>query len=156
MKRAILFLLVSLMAGLAAFYGVRSYKVAEQKSVLLDSMSELSWLKSELKLSDEQFARVSELHAAYRPQCAEMCGRIAAAHEAMEALIHENPELTPALEKAIHRHATIHAECQQAMLRHIFQTANVMEPSQSARYIKEMLPFALDFSNSEPNGSHGP
>jgi Spy/CpxP family protein refolding chaperone len=155
MNRAVLLLLVSLLAGLAAFYGARFSKVAGQKSVLLDSMPELSWMKSELKLSDEQFQKVSELHTAYRPQCTEMCGRISQAHENMEALVHENPAMTPALEKAIHKHAVIHAECQEAMLRHIFQTASVMDPSQAARYIKEMLPFALDFSHSEPNGSHG-
>lgn len=155
MKRASLILFVALIAGLAAFCGVRSYKMAGQKSVLLDSMSELSWMKSELRLSDGQFAKVSELHTAYRPQCAEMCERIAEAHEKMEALIHENPEVTPELEKAIHRHAVIHAECQAAMLRHLFQTAGVMDQGQAALYLKEMLPFALDFNHSEPGELHG-
>lgn len=155
MKRGILILIVALIAGVAAFCGVRSYKMAGQKSVLLDSTPELSWLKSELKLSDRQFAKVSELHSAYRPKCAEMCLRISAAHEQMVELIHQNPDVTPELEKAIHRHAEIHAECQEAMLRHVFETAGVMDRGQAAVYLKEMLPFALDFSHSEKGELHG-
>lgn len=154
MKRGTL-IIIALIAGLAAFYGVRSYKMAEQKSVLLDSMPELSWMKSELKLSEDQFAKVSELHSAYRPKCMEMCQRIAEAHAKMEELIRENPEVTPDLEKAIQRHAVIHAECQEAMLRHLFQTASLMDQEQAAIYLKEMLPFALDFTHSEPRESHG-
>jgi len=155
MKKAVLIIFVSLIAGLAAFCWVRTYKVAVQTSVLLDSMPELSWLKTELKLSDAQFSKVTELHAAYRPKCSEMCDRIANAHEKMEGLIRSNPQITPELESAIREHAAIHAECQQEMLDHLFRTAAVIDPEQAKRYLKEMLPFALDFSHSEAGGIHG-
>ncbi|HEX7262305.1 MAG TPA: hypothetical protein VF258_10860 [Luteolibacter sp.] len=129
--------------------------MADRQHVLLDSMPELTWVKSELKLSDWQFQKVSDLHAAYRPKCMELCRRIAAAHEKVEDLIRENPAVTPELESAIRERAAIHGECQQAMLHHIFQTAGVMDRDQAALYLKEVLPFALDFGNSEPGEIHG-
>lgn len=155
MKRSIVILLIAIVAGAAAFCLIRSQKLADRQHVLLDSMPELTWVKSELKLSDAQFAKVSDLHTAYRPKCMDMCRRIAAAHEKVEELIRENPEVTPELERAIHEHAAIHAECQQAMLQHIFQTAGVMDRDQAALYLKEVVPFALDFGKSEPGEMHG-
>lgn len=154
MKRSILVLAIALVAGVAAFCLIRSQRVGKPQSVLLDAMPELAWVKSELKLSDEQFANVSALHAAYRPKCLEMCGKIAAAHEKVEEQIRENPAVTPELESAIHEHAAIHADCQQAMLVHIFQTAAVLDREQAALYMKEMLPYALDFSHSEAGKIH--
>ncbi len=150
MKRIILTLLVALVAGAAAYCLTRTHQMAVHRSVLLDSMPELAWVKSELKLTDDQFAKVSVLHTAYRPKCADMCGRIAAAHEKAESLIHKTPELTPELEQAIEEHAALHVEGQKAMLNHIFQTAGAMNHEQAARYLKEVLPFALDFSHSDP------
>ena len=155
MKRSVVILLIATVAGAAAFCLIRSQKLTDRQHVMLDSMPELTWVKSELKLSDGQFQKVSDLHAAYRPKCMEMCRQIAAAHEKVEELIRENPEVTPELERAIHEHAAIHAECQQAMLHHIFQTAGVMDRDQAALYLKEVVPFALDFGNSEPGEMHG-
>ena len=155
MKRGIVILRIAIIAGGLAFWLTRSEKLADRQDVMLDSMPELTWVKSELKLSDSQFAKVSDLHAAYRPKCMEMCRRIAEAHVKVEELIRENPAVTPELEKAIQEHAAIHAECQQAMLHHIFQTSGVMDREQSARYLKEVVPFALNFRNSEPGEMHG-
>ena len=155
MKRSIVILVIALIAGTAAFCLIRSQKLADRQHVMLDSMPELTWVKSKMKLSDEQFAKVSDLHVAYRPKCEEMCRRIAEAHGKVEELIRENPAVTPELERAIHEHAAIHAECQQAMLHHIFQTAGVMDRDQAALYLKEVVPFALDFGNSEPEAMHG-
>jgi len=154
MKRSVLVFAIAIIAGVAAFCLIRTQIAAKPQNVLLDSMPELAWVKSELKLSDEQFAKVSSLHAAYRPKCMEMCGKIAAAHEKVEDMIRENPEVTPELERAIHEHAAIHADCQQAMLVHIFQTASVLDQKQAALYMKEMLPYALDFSHSESGKMH--
>lgn len=154
MKRSVLVFTIAIIAGVAAFCLIRTQIGTKPESVLLDSMPELAWVKSELKLSDEQFAKVSALHAAYRPRCMEMCGKIAAAHEKVENMIRENPQVTPELERAIHEHAAIHADCQQAMLDHIFQTAGVLDREQAALYIKKMLPYALDFSHSESGKMH--
>jgi hypothetical protein len=151
MKRGFLILALALVAGALAFWAMRSRKMAERNEVLLDSMSELAWVRSELKLSDAQFAKVAELHAAYRPKCVEMCRRIAEARGKVEALAKASNVITPELEAALREHAETHAECQQAMLRHLYETAATLDPDQAKSYLETMLPMAVD---STHGGSH--
>jgi hypothetical protein len=144
MKKGLLILLVALVAGIAAFYVTRNHHTAKHAEVLLDSMPELAWLRGELKLTDEQFAKASELHVAYRPVCAEMCANIATAHARLESVAQTSRGMTPELEQAIREHARVHAECQQKMLRHLYQTAGLLDDKQAASYLKTMIPHALD------------
>ncbi len=70
MKRGGLVLLLALLAGLAAFYGLRWQRDRAERhhsGIALDSMPELTWLRSDLGLSEVQFMKVRELHLAYRP-----------------------------------------------------------------------------------------
>ncbi len=154
MKKGIIFLITAILAGVLAFCLMRSHKMAAIRGSLLDSMPELAWVRTELKLTDEQFAKVSELHAAYRPKCVEMCGRISEAHEKIEGLAKKDRKLTPELEEAIREHARIHVECQQAMLKHIYETSAVLSGNQASRYLETMLPYALDFTHSESGNLH--
>ena len=149
MKRALILLAIAVVAGVAAFCFTRSHKMAERQELRLDAMPELAWIRTDLKLSDEQFAKVSELHSAYRPRCMEMCGRISQAHEKVEAAARSGGSMTPELKAAIQEHAETHAQCQQAMLKHIYETAAVLDKEQAARYLETMLPFALDFAPAE-------
>ncbi len=149
MKRGILILVIALAAGVAAFSWMRASKSGGPHAVMMDALPELAWVKSELKPDDAQFAKISELHAAYRPQCETMCARIAAAQDKVDALIRKNPEITPELDLAIREHTQIQAECQRAMLQHIFQTAKVLDRDKADRYLKEVLPLAMD---SNPSG----
>jgi hypothetical protein len=147
-------LIFALACGVAAFVATRSHRVEETHEVLLDDMPELSWLRDELDLSDEQFAKVRQLHVGYRPKCVVMCRRIREAHERLDAASRGEEEVTPELKAAIEDHARLHAECQQAMLEHLYETAAVLDDDQARRYIETMLPYALDFSHSEPEGMH--
>lgn len=139
---------LALMAGVLAFFLMRSHKMSAHDGVLLDSMPELKWMKNDLKLTDDQFAKVSELHLAYRPVCVDLCARISAAHEKVESLAQVSRGMTPELETALREHATTHAECQQAMLEHIYRTAALLEPEQSTRYVESVLPTALGLTQS--------
>lgn len=144
MQRGLLILVLALMAGAAAFWLTRSHRAAAQPAVLLDSMPELTWLRHELKLSDTQFAKISALHAAYRPQCAVMCRNIAEAQTTMESMARSNRAMTPELAAAIHNHASVQAQCQQNMLEHLYQTADLLDDQQAARYLATVLPHALN------------
>ena len=148
MKKGLLILVMAVAAGVLAFYVTRSHPAAVRPAVLLDSMPELQWLRAELKLSDKQFAEASALHAAYRPKCVEMCRNIAAAHAKLESLSKSGRGMTPELEAAIRDHARVHAECQQRMLEHLYQTANLFDDDQAARYLATMVPHALDSTTS--------
>ncbi|WP_035610438.1 periplasmic heavy metal sensor [Haloferula sp. BvORR071] len=154
MKKGLTILILALLGGVLAFCLMRSHKMAERQETLLDSMPELSWLRSELKLSDDQFARVSELHAAYRPKCMEMCQRIAAARSKVETLARASREVSPELEAALKEHAETDAQCRRAMVQHMYETAAVLDSDQAARYLETMLPLALEGSHGDPHGGH--
>lgn len=156
MRKPILILLLIISAGAAAFCFSHFRNQQQHDGVLLDALPELVWLRSELKLSDEQFEKVSELHVAYRPRCIEMCRRIAEAHWKMETLAKAGTGMNPELEAALKEHAKVHLECQQAMLNHIYETSARLDRKQSARYLEVVLPHALDFSQSEPGGRGNP
>ena len=87
MKKSVGILFFALAAGLIAFCAMRWHKAAEfphGEGIALDAMPELTWLRKELNLSEAQFVKVRDLHAAYRPKCTEMCRRISEAHEKIE------------------------------------------------------------------------
>lgn len=155
MKRILIVLAVALVAGVCAFTWMRSQRIPHQESsVLLETMPELEWLRGELDLTDSQFTQVSKLHAAYLPQCVEMCKRIAEAHKRLDDAARGQSEVTSELKAAVEDHARIHAECQERMLTHLYQTAGVLDAKQAESYLKMMLPYALDFSHSEPENAH--
>ena len=157
MKKGVLVFMVALLAGMVAFCAVRWQKAGHHhtgKGIAVNSMPELVWLKQDLELSEEQFSRVRELHVAYSPGCAEMCRRIAEAHKKIEAFAASTREITPEYKAALREHADIHVECQEAMLKHLYQTAATLNPQQAERYLKTMLPFAMDFTHSESGTFH--
>ncbi len=144
MKKGLLILVLALAVSVAAYFVARTHQQARHNAVLLDSMPELAWLRSELNLSDRQFEKVSELHVAYRPHCAEMCRRISEAQTKFESLARDNRDMTPELDQAIQEHARVRAECRRHMLEHLYQTAAVMDARQASRYLKIVLPAAFD------------
>lgn len=157
MTKGLLVVIVALLAGLATFYAVHGHKGGshhDNGGIVLDAMPELEWLKSDLNLSEAQFAKVRALHVAYRPQCAEMCRRIAEAHEKIERIAAASKQITPEYKAALKEHADIHVECQEAMLKHLYETAATLNKEQAEQYLKTMLPFALDFSHSEAGTLH--
>jgi len=160
MKKALLVLGLAVVTGICTFAIMRSLKenepVDHSGASLLEAMPELSWLRQELNLTDLQFEKVSELHSAYRPKCIEMCKLIEEAHGRLERFADEAKEVSPELEAEIADHAKIHSECQMAMLEHLYETAALLDEEQANLYLETMLPYALDFSHSEPKdgGEH--
>lgn len=80
--------------------------------------------------------------------------RIADAHDLLDKAARDQSKVTEPLDKAINEHAQIHADCQREMLTHLYQTAGLMDQKQAARYLEVMLPYALNFSHSEPENAH--
>ena len=152
MKKGLFILALSLLAGVAAFFFMRSHMM-ESEGSLADSMSELGWFRQDLKLTGKQLTEVSNLHAAYRPKCEEMCECISESQEKIEALASKNRKMTPELVDAIREHDEILAECQQTMLKHIYETAEAMDENQAARYLKTMIPYALNLAHNDSGTS---
>ena len=76
MKRGVLILALGLFTAVAAFACVYLVCIAPARSLQRNERPELAWLKEEFNLGDAEFKRVSELHAAYLPECQERCRQI--------------------------------------------------------------------------------
>lgn len=153
-KWGVIVVVLALICGACAFWVSRNHITERRRSVMLDDMPELEWVKNEFQLNDQQFAKVRELYIDYLPKCAEMCQRISEAHDKIKAAVQNHDAMSPELEEAIADHARVHGECQQAMLTHLYKTAAVLDAEQGRKYLESMLPYALDFKFSEPKGAH--
>ena len=157
MKRGILILALAIAAECVAYWAGRARQDPGRRETtsMMDALPELEWLRQDLKLSSGQLAKVRELHAAYRPQCDGMCRRIAEARARMNRISRACREVTPELKAAVKDHADLLADCQAAMLEHLYRTAAVLDERQAARYLETTLPFALDMPSAAPGDHHG-
>ncbi len=151
MKRPVIILIIAIVAGLVS-YSITRTQHASADGTLLDGLPELAWLRTELDLSDEQFAKVAELHAAYRPVCGEMCRRIEESRARLESVALKNRTTDAELQQAIADYERVRGECKTKMLEHLYQTAALMSEEQAMRYLKTVLPAAVGSTGT--NHSH--
>lgn len=150
MKTKALFILIGILtSGVLAFCLMRNLRMPSRGDVLLHRMPELEWVRSELKLTDEQLKKVAQLHMDYQPECERLCNRISQAHEQIEELAKAGRGMTPELDAALRERSAVHLECQRTMLGHIYRTASLLDERQSAQYLDSVLPYALDYKHSE-------
>ncbi|NLT71662.1 MAG: periplasmic heavy metal sensor [Verrucomicrobiaceae bacterium] len=155
MRRGFLILGLALLAGCAGFF-----LTSRQASVGNDDVARtsaavpaLQWLREEFDLTDEQWAKVSELHRAYLPTCESLCEKIIASREKVAGLVREGTAVSPELAAALREHSLLLAECQTAMLGHLYETAAALPPEQAARYLEEMTPHVLTMTADHASGS---
>lgn len=150
MKSSSLLGRLALALGLAAaVFGV-SYGVASRLRPA-PAGDELAWLAHEFGLTETELARVRPLHAGYRPQCEEMCARIAARNRDLAALL-QHTAGGPEVERQLQEIATLRAECQARMLRHFEQVAAALPAAAGARYLAEMQRLTLGLQQRMESG----
>ena len=111
---------------------------------MMDSTKpELAWLKSEFNLSDVEFKRICDLHAAYMPRCAEMCRRVDQQNKRLMELLSSTNGMTPEIQAAVAEGARIRGECQNNMLAHFLEVSRTMPPEQGRRYLQWILQRTL-------------
>ena len=135
MRRGFLILGLGLIAALIAYSGFYLAGTAGLREWRGSRQPELAWLKQEFKLSDAEFARLSQLHEAYLPQCRERCRLIRQMNEQLSRLLATSSGVTPAVENALTERAKMRSECQAAMLKHFFEVSRTMPPQQGRRYL---------------------
>ena len=135
MKKGILILVLGLVAAAAAYGCMYFVCMSPARSLQGSEKPELAWLKEEFRLNDAEFQRVSGLHAAYLPQCREMCREIDAHNEKLQALLSSATNMTPEITVALTESGRLRSECQSMMLRHFFQVSQTMPPEQGRRYL---------------------
>ena len=135
MKRGLLILILGLVVAAGAYGCVYFVCTASARSLQRSDKPELAWLKEEFNLSDSEFKRVSELHAAYLPDCQEMCRQIDAQNGQIQKLLANATAATPEIDAALAEAGRLRVECQRMMLRHFFQVSQTMPPEQGRRYL---------------------
>ncbi len=135
MKKGVLILVLGLLAAAAAYGCIYFVCTSSARNLRQSDKPELAWLKEEFKLSDTEFKRVSDLHAAYLPQCRDMCREIDAHTVKLQTLLSGATNMTPEITAALTETARLRSECQSMMLRHFFQVSQTMPPEQGRRYL---------------------
>ena len=135
MKRGAFILVVGLLAAAAAYGCIYFVCSSAARGLQASERPELAWLKDEFKLADTEFKRVSDLHAAYLPQCREMCMRIEAQNTRLQEFLGGATNMTPEIEATLAEASRLRGECQGRMLRHFFEVSQAMPPEQGRRYL---------------------
>jgi hypothetical protein len=117
MRRGALVLLLGLAVGLATHVVYfRLHRPAGPGTL----EGELSWMKAELQLSNEQYARIRELHEASSPRLRALAAQVAQMQTEFAAFVQAR--------------RTISAECLESTRQLVQAAAGEMNPAQRARY----------------------
>jgi hypothetical protein len=155
MRRNILFF-VGLIACAMAYGAVYRASTASSRILADGQTPELAWLKKEFNLPDGEFRRICDLHAAYLPQCREMCAKIDANNVHLKEQLNVSGGVTPEVERELAESARLRAECQTMMLKHFFEVSRTMPPDEGRRYLawvqeKAFGPtYAMHSTNAPP------
>lgn len=136
MKRTWSIVLGGLLLAFAAYACVYLAGTSSERALAKSDKPALAWMQQEYHLNDAQFARLCELHDAYRPTCMEMCAKIDAKNAQLQKLLAETNVITPEIKQALAEAAQIRAECEAAMLDHFYKVAQTMPPEQGKRYLE--------------------
>ena len=158
MKRAWFIMIGGLLLAVAAYICIYLARTSAARAMTGRDSLPLAWMQTEYQLSDAQMARVRQLHLEYEPKCMEMCRRIDEKNDQLQRLLMATNVITPEIKQALAETATLRADCQAAMLEHLYQVARVMPPDQARRYLDWMqtetlmpgMPYTKHSSPSPP------
>ena len=142
--------MLALALGLGAFWCARLVrpKVAGTGACTTHHCSELSWMKEEFGLDDEEFRKIEQLHSDYVPRCDELCCRIADSSAKVQRLAEQSDSMTEELAAALRDYETTRLECQKALIEHLYETARCMPPDKGTKFLEVALPNALSDSHA--------
>jgi hypothetical protein len=135
MKKGTSILLLGVLLSAAGFSGFYYIGTASSRATMRETQPELAWLKQEFKLNDTEFARISQMHAAYLPECAERCRHIEEQNQKLQALLAQSTNVTPEIQSLLAERAKTRAECEAEMMKHFLKVSQTMPPEQGRRYL---------------------
>ena len=157
MRKAGLILVLGILVATVAFAGFYYLGTAPSRAMMNEPQPELAWLKKEFKLSDAEFERITKLHEAYLPQCAERCQRIAEQNQQLQQLLQQSPSVTPEIQALLGARAQTRANCEAEMLKHFREVSRTMPPEQGRRYLQWVEQHTLfDTQPMEHHHHHSP
>lgn len=136
MKRTFLTLVVGLAAGIASY----SFYCRFNEPTSTDSLEgQLAWMKSELQLTDAQFARIQELHRASHPQLQAMATQVSLMQ--VEFAEFEQTRRTAdrvdfvEFARFVESRRNLNQACLDSTRRLVLASAEVMNPRQREQYL---------------------
>jgi hypothetical protein len=135
MKKGGVILILGLLLGTAGFSGFYYLGTASCRDMMREPQPELAWLKKEFKFSDAEFVRISQLHAAYLPECASRCQRIEDQNQKLQQLFSQATNVTPAIQSLLTERAKMRADCEAEMMKHFMEVSRTMSLDQGRRYL---------------------
>ena len=136
MNRTVLILLFGVLVGL----GAHTLYFQLHRPAGLDSLEgQLAWMKDELKLSDEQFARIKELHEASSPRLRALAADVARMQSEFAAF--ENTRRTSdrvdfiEFAQFVETRRNINRQCLESTRQLVLASAGVMNPVQRVQYL---------------------
>ena len=135
MRKAIVILVLGLVAAVAGYSAFHFFGTACNQEMLDEKAPELAWLKKQFRLTDAEYVRITELHDAYLPACRERCHRIAAKDAELKELLTKTNSFSPEIERKLAEAAQLRFECQLAMLKHFYAVSQTMPLAQGQRYL---------------------
>jgi small-conductance mechanosensitive channel len=137
MKRTVLVLTLGLVTGLAAHFAC--YELQAPRST--DSLdTQLAWMKTELQLSDAQYARIKELHQASSPRLRDLAAQVNQLQAEFAAFeqVRQTRDRVDFLDFArfVDARRHVNRECLDSTKQLVLASAEVMTPVQKQRYIR--------------------
>ncbi|ACB75068.1 Spy/CpxP family protein refolding chaperone [Opitutus terrae] len=136
MNRSLLIILLGVAVGLGVHFGY--YQLHRPAS--FDTLEgQLAWMRTELKLTEPQFAQIKELHEASSPRLRALAVEVARMRAEFEAFEHQRltSDHVDFIEFAqfVEARRNINRECLESTRRLVMATADVMTPEQRAQYL---------------------
>ncbi len=141
MNRGRKILLLGLVVGLATHFVSYTVRRTYDPSSL---DGQLAWMKSELQLSDAQFARIRELHEASSPRLRALASRVAQMQAEFVAFenTRRQSDRVDFIEFAhfVETRRAISRECLDSTRQLVLESASQMTPAQRAHYLGIVAP----------------
>jgi hypothetical protein len=156
MRRPFLILAAAILVGAALAAG--GFRLGDHLCAtrMAPSTDDLAWLRMEFRLTDQEMARIRQLHEGYLPQCHGICARIAASKRELHEALGPGTNVSAEVEARLKEIALLRAQCQTAMLRHFVEVSRAMPPEQGRRYLAEMQRLTLGAHESIEDSMSSP
>ncbi|MBI5381859.1 MAG: hypothetical protein HZA31_08165 [Opitutae bacterium] len=152
MNRTLLVLCLGLVCGLAAHAG---WYALHRPAPVHDLAGQLAWMRSNLQLSEAQFARIRSLHEQSSPRLVALAMQVTRLRAEFAAFEHERKSTGEVdfLEFArfVEQRRTVDRECAESTRRLILAAADVMTPEQRQRYLALLGPALKSSGTSALN-----
>lgn len=111
---------------------------------------EMTWMKTEFRLTPAQTAAIEKLHDDYNPVCMEHCRLIRETRGRLTSLETAGKRDTPDYAAALAEMTRLKGVCHDATQKHLEAVAAQMSPDEGRRFLALTLPKLADQSHSAP------